>query len=87
MAEISFDSQALGISTLDDQGADVSGPMSAYAVPIMVRRKFIGETAQKIVCLSDIYRIPGAYGRGFAEDVGSGDGIVYRPDWVKPKII
>jgi len=80
MAEISFDSQALGISTLDDQSADVSGPMSAYAIPMMVRRKFIGETAQEIVCLSNIYRIPGAYGRRFAEDVDSGKGEVCRPN-------
>src|ERR1700738_4565275 len=87
MAEIGFDSQALGISTLDDQSADVSGPMSAYAIPMMVRRKFIGETTQKIVCLSDIYRIPGAYGCRFAEYINSGKGEIYRPNWVKPKTI
>jgi len=87
MAEITFDSQAFGISTLDDQSADVSGPMSTYAIPMMVRRKFIGEATQKIVRLSNIYRIPGAYGRRFAEDVGSRNGAVYRPDWVKPKIV
>jgi hypothetical protein len=87
MAEIGFDSHALGISTLDDQSADVSGPMSAYTIPMMVRRKFIGETAQKIVCLSNIYRIPGAYRCRFAEDVNSWKGEVYRPNWVKPQII
>jgi hypothetical protein len=87
MAEIGFDLQALGISTLDDQSANVSGPMSAYAIPTMVRRKFIGETAQKIVCLSDIYRIPGAYGRSVAEDINSWKGEVCRPNWVKPKTV
>ena len=70
MTEIGFDSQALGISTLDDQSANVSGPMSAYCVPAMMRRKFIGDTTQKVVYLSHIYRMPGVYGRGFTESAG-----------------
>ena len=87
MTEIGFDSQSLGISTLDDQCADVSGPMSAYTIPTMMCCKFIGEATQKIVRLSNIYRIPGGYGRGFAENVGAGKCEIYRPNWVKPKVV
>ncbi len=66
MTEIGIDSQALGIPTFDNEGADVSGPMSAYAVPSMVGLGFIGEATQKVVRLSDVFRIPDAYGRAKA---------------------
>jgi hypothetical protein len=72
---------------LNDQSANVSGPMSAYCAPAMMRRKFIGETTQKVVRLANIYRMPGAYGRGLTEDVSAWNGEVCRPDWVKPKIV
>lgn len=45
-----------GPPPLDGEIADVSGPPTGNASAM--RRKFIGETAQKVVNLADIYRIP-----------------------------
>ncbi len=86
MTKIGLDSQALGVPSFNNEGSDVSGPMSAYAVPAMMGRKFIGETTQKVVRLSNIFRIPQPTGRR-AEDIDAGEFKILRPNWVKPKAI
>jgi len=58
MTEVSFDSNAFGIPASDDHRADVCGPGAGYAIPLMMGRKFFGQTAAKVVRLADIYRIP-----------------------------
>lgn len=75
MSQISFDGHACGIPATDNHCADVSGPGAANCVPPMVRRKFIGQTAQKVVRLADIYRIPKTIGALTAKDVDAADSI------------
>jgi hypothetical protein len=86
MNEIGLDSHSFGIPTFDNEGAEVSGPMSAYCVPAMMGRKFIGDASSKIVCLSDIFRIPQPIGRR-AEDINAGEFKVFRPDRMKPETV
>lgn len=86
MNEIGLDSSALGIPTFDNEGAEVSGPMSVYAVPAMMGRKFVGDASAKIVRLSDIFRIPQPAGRR-AEDIYAGEFKIFRADWVKPETV
>jgi hypothetical protein len=57
------------------------------AIPAMVRRKFVGETAQKIVRLSDIYRVPIAVEGDFAEKIDSGPFEINGPDGMQLKLI
>src|SRR5271170_821095 len=86
MAQRSLDSQPCGLPTFDCEGADVSGPMTAYALPLMMGRKFVGETTGKVVRLADVFRIPNPQGL-CAEDIDAGEHEVLRADWMKPKAI
>lgn len=72
MAEIGFDLQSQGIMSGDVQSADVRGPGGSNAFPAVMRSKLIGETARKVVCLSDIYRVPIAIDRTATEDIDTG---------------
>jgi hypothetical protein len=73
MTQIGLDSHTLGVPADDGHCADVSGPRPGYAIPAMMRSKFIGQAAAKIVRLSDIYRIPKPVGSKFAENIDSAD--------------
>jgi hypothetical protein len=86
MAQIGLDSHACGIPTFDHEGADVSGPMSAYALPLMMREKFIGKTSGKIIRLADIFRVPKAP-RENGENIDAGQCEILRPNWVKPESV
>jgi hypothetical protein len=83
MTQISFDAQPLGVASVDTEGTYVGGPLAFGAFPAMMRRKFIGETAQKVVRLADIYRMPRICRPGFAEDVDARDGEKDGPDRVQ----
>jgi hypothetical protein len=54
--------------------ADVCGPGAGYVIPLVMRKKFIGETASKVVCLAHIYRMPMIAGR-LAENVDAAYGV------------
>lgn len=82
MTQVRFDCQPGGVPAVDDHSADVRGPGSANAVPLMVQRKIIGQTAEKVVRLSDVFRIPAAVRRKGAEDIDAGDLIEDGPDAV-----
>lgn len=86
MTKIGLDAHSFGVPSFDCEGGDVSGPMSAYAVPSVMGRKFVGETAGKVVRLSHIFRIQEAR-LGAAEDVYAGNCKILRPDWVQPKTV
>jgi hypothetical protein len=86
MAKIGLDSHACGIPTFDHEGADVSGPVTAYAVPSMMGLKFIGKATGKIVRLSDIFRVPKSIGPS-GENIDTGQCEILRPDWVKPESV
>jgi hypothetical protein len=58
MTQIGFNSLPFGVPAGDDHSADVRGPGAGYSVPLMMRRKFIGDSTTKVVCLSNIYRLP-----------------------------
>jgi len=73
--------------TGDVQGSYVRGPGGPNALPAMVRRKFIGKTAGKVVCLSDIYRVPTPLAGGATEDVNAASGAVERTDGVQLKLV
>jgi hypothetical protein len=75
MAQISLDSHPFGIPACDDHCADVRGSGAGYVTQPMVARKFIGETAAKVVRLSNIYRIPKPILPLMAEDVDAANGI------------
>ncbi|MGB7245655.1 MAG: hypothetical protein WBC64_03160, partial [Methylovirgula sp.] len=45
MTKVGFDSYVFGLTASDDESGDVCGPGAAYRVPLMVRRKLIGETS------------------------------------------
>ena len=85
MTKIGFDLDTLGVPALNGSGGDMCGPMTAYAIPSMMGRKFIGETAQKVVRLADIFRIPKPIDGHAAKNVDAGECQVRRADWVKPK--
>lgn len=72
---LDIDSPLGGVCPGDDHRADVSGPGAGYILPAMMARKFIGETASKVICLADIYRIPTSVSRLVARDVDAADGI------------
>jgi len=82
MTQISLNSQPLGFSSIDTEGTYVGGPVTFGALPTMVRRKFIGQTAQKVVRLADIYRVPRVERSAFAGNIHSGNGKVDGPDRV-----
>jgi len=75
MTEVSFDSNAFGIPASDDHRADVCGPGAGYAIPLMMGRKFFGQTAAKVVRLADIYRIPSLICGELAKNVNATDGV------------
>lgn len=52
------DVSSAGYAPMNYERADVCGPGAGNAVQPVVRRKFIGETAAKVIRLADIYRIP-----------------------------
>lgn len=58
MTQGSLDSNPLGVSTDDVEGTYMGGPVTYDGAPLMAGRKFIGNTAQKIIKLSDIYLLP-----------------------------
>ena len=64
-----------GVAAADDHSADVRGPGAGYAIPPMMRRKFVGQTATKVVRLSDILRVPSAVRSEFAENVNASYGV------------
>lgn len=74
MTEISFDSQSFGVVG-DHERADVCGSGAGYVVPLVMRKKFIGETASKVVCLANIYRVPLPIYSLFAEDIDTAYGV------------
>jgi hypothetical protein len=83
MAQIGLDPNPLGVSSVDTEGTYVGGPVSYHGVPLMVRRKFIGDASPKVVRLADIYRIPSATKPGgLAENVDAWDGVEHRPDGI-----
>jgi hypothetical protein len=82
MTEIGFDSDSFGVPASDDHCADVCGPGAGYAVPSMMRRKFLGQTATKIVRLADIYRIPATIRPFLAEDVDAANLVERHTDCV-----
>lgn len=82
MTEIGFDSQSFGVPATDDHCADVCGPGSANAFPLMMRRKFVGQTSGKVVRLADIYRIPAIISRQPAKYVDAAKGIECHSDSV-----
>lgn len=75
MTQIGFDSQALGLATLNTEGTYMGGPVTCDGVPLMVRRKFIGDASQKVVRLSDIYRMPRILRPRLTENVDAWNGI------------
>jgi hypothetical protein len=77
MTKVSFDSDSLGFPASDGHCADVRGPSAGYVIPLMMGKKFIGETAKKIVRLSDIYRIPKCRPLQ-AKDVDAGDRVEFH---------
>ena len=81
MAKIGLDLETFRQTADNMQGAYVRGPGGDNAIPTMVMRKFIGETATKIVRLANIYRIP-AKRRTFAEDVHPRSNVVDGADCV-----
>lgn len=81
MTEISFDSQSCGVVG-DHERADVRGPGSANACPPMMRRKFIGQTAEKIVCLAHIYRMPTTIAGRLAEKIDASNRVEHCSDRV-----
>lgn len=87
MTEIGFDSKTQGVVAGHMESADVRGPGGPNAFPSMVRRKFVGETAVKIVRLSDIYRIPVAVMGKLGEDVDARTNKVDGADGVVLKFI
>jgi hypothetical protein len=75
MTKVGFDSNPFGTPACDDPGADMCSPGAGYVTHPMVTRKFIGETAAKVIRLSDIYRIPSPILSLVAEDVDASNGI------------
>jgi hypothetical protein len=72
---LDFDPPLGGIVSANDHSADMGGPCAGYVLPPVMMRKFIGETAAKVICLADIYRIPTSVSSKSAEDVDSTDRI------------
>jgi len=81
MTEIGFNSQSFGVVG-DNECADVRGPGSANVCPPMVRRKFIGQPAGKIVRLAHIYRMPTTVAGRLAENVDASNRVEHRSDRV-----
>jgi hypothetical protein len=76
MAQIGFDSHSFGVAPGDNHCADMRGPGAGYVIPLMMRKKFIGETMPKVVRLSNIYRVPPPIVPPlFAEDIDASHGI------------
>jgi len=71
MAQIGLDFETPlgGVRPGHDHCADVTGPGAGYVLPLMMARKFIGETTTKVVRLSDVYRIPPAVCGEVAENI------------------
>jgi hypothetical protein len=84
MTQIGLDSPALG-SVVDPATRDVGEAVSPCAFPLRVRRKFIGETSQKVVRLARIYRLPLGGGEAPAKDVNAADGEKYGANLVQIK--
>ena len=82
MAQIGLDLETFRQTTGNMDGTYVRGPGGDHAIPAVMTRKFIGETAMKVVSLSHIYRVPAPEVRAPAEDVGAGDGVVSGADRV-----
>lgn len=74
MTKIGLDSDSFGVPASDDHRADVCGPGAGYSRPLVMARKFIGETTPKIVRLSDVYRLP-QQGYLSTKNVDSGNGV------------
>jgi hypothetical protein len=77
MTQIGFDFETPlgGVVSANDHCTNVGGPCAGYILPPMMVRKFVGETAAKVVRLSDIYRIPPSVGGKVAEDIHSANGV------------
>ncbi len=87
MSEISFNCEPHIAALGDRKGANVRGPGLYNALPTVMRRKFIGDTAGEIVRLSDIYRIPFPVERQLAENVNTGYFPVLGSDPVVVKFV
>jgi hypothetical protein len=58
LPKLGLDSETFALIARDMECTYVRGPMGTNAVYPMVRRKFVGQTAAKVVRLADIYRLP-----------------------------
>jgi hypothetical protein len=68
------------------EGTYVRGPLGTNAVYPVVRRKFVGQTAAKVVSLADIYRLP-SEAVGLAKDIDSRKGEVAGANLVVFKLV
>jgi hypothetical protein len=87
MSEVRLDLNALGVSSEHMQSADVCGPSSSNAIPGVMPRKLIGETAGKIVRLANIYRVPSAHRSRFTKDINPRLCVILHADFVKLELI
>jgi hypothetical protein len=69
MTQVGFDSHSFGVAASDDHCADMRGPSAGYVIPLIMRKKFIGETTPKVVRLANIYRVPQPILSLLAEDI------------------
>jgi hypothetical protein len=86
-AKIGLNFQPGAEPATDDHRGDVRGPGAADVIELMMRRKFIGKTAGKIVRLTDVYRVPPAVAGLPAEDVDAAYGVKPRADGVVLKFV
>ena len=87
MTQVCFDPHALGVPASDDHCADVRGPGAGNGIPTMMRSKFIGQTAAKVVCLSDIYRVPKPISALTTENINAADRVKSHSDSMVLKLV
>jgi len=73
MTKVGLNNESVGLGTAGPHGAYVCRTSFDDGIPTMMRREFVGETAQKVVCLADIYRVPRCGVRLTAKDVNAGN--------------
>lgn len=82
MSEVGLDIEAFREHSGNMQRAYVRGPGGNNALPGVMLRKFIGETAGKVVRLADIYRLPFVVRDLTAKNIDAGNNAIRGTDAV-----
>ncbi len=83
MSQIRFNRESQGFFAGDMESADVCGPEGPNALPLVMEGEFAGKAARKVICLTDVSRVPVLVDRLLTKYVHAGSLKISDADDVK----